>query len=456
MQIGKRLDFDRFGAMDQPIAVSDYIGILNDSLRGFYASIIGEVGQVSKSARGHVYFSLKDKKKESVIYCVIWKGNYELYGVGLEDGMEIVATGCPDIYEPTGRLTFKADAIELVGEGALKKAYEELKKKLAAEGIFDIDRKRPIPDYPNRIGVITSAHGAVIHDFINNLGKYGFHVKIMDSRVEGQQAIKELLLSLRSFRKHDIDSLVIIRGGGSLESLMPFNNEALVREVSSFPVPVVAGIGHHMDVPLLSLAADAMESTPTATANLLNKSWEQAQHKVEKYQRDIRERYSYALRETEIRLEESISGIQLGLNLIFDLFRELERTLKTSIAKVGYSMLISRRFIKDAALSINKGFLHSVSICDNRVSDFWRILLHPGFKSQLSFLDHRLEVFANTVRLNDPARQLRLGYSITRHNGKVVRGARSVQTGDLLNTQVSDGVIDSTVEGVRNNEQKNR
>ncbi len=455
MQIGKDSHFHQIGDIDQPIPVSEYIEFLNESLRGFHASIIGEVGQVSKSSRGHVYFSLKDQKKESVIYCVIWKANYELYGIELEDGMEVVATGYPDIYEPTGRLTFKADAIELVGEGALKKAYEELKKKLAGEGIFDIGKKRPIPDYPNRIGVITSIHGAVIHDFINNLGKYGFHVKIMDSRVEGQRAVKELLLSMRSFRKQDIDALVIIRGGGSLESLMAFNNESLVREVSSFPVPVIAGIGHHLDVPLVSLAADAMESTPTATANLLNESWEQAENTVERYQRDIFEQYSYGLRETQMRLEESISGVQRGLNVIFDFHRELERALKTSIAKVGYSILMDRRFIKNAVVSVNRGFLRLVKTFEDYIISIWRTSLHPDFISELSFINQKLDFFEKTVRLNDPTRQLRLGYSITRHKGKVVRGTRDVQIGASLNTQVSDGVIDSIVKGVHKNEQEN-
>jgi exodeoxyribonuclease VII large subunit len=454
MQIGKHSHFNQIREIDQPIPVSEYIESLNESLRGFYASIIGEVGQVSKSSKGHVYFSLKDQKKESVIYSVIWKGNYELYGIELEDGMEIVATGYPDIYEPTGRLTFKADAIELVGEGALKKAYEELKKKLTGEGIFDIAKKRPLPDYPNRIGVITSIHGAVIHDFINNLGKYGFHAKIMDSRVEGQQAVKELLLSIKSFRKQDIDVLVIIRGGGSLESLMAFNNEALVREVSSFPVPVIAGIGHHLDVPLVSLAADAMESTPTATANQLNKSWEQAENTVQRYQRDIFEHHSHALRQTQMRLEDSISRIQGGLNLIFDFYREVERTLKTSIAKVRYSILMNRKFVKDVVVSIKRGFLRSVRTFDNYMNSVWGISLQGGFSSQLSSVNQKLEFFENTVRLNDPTRQLSLGYSITRHKGKVLRGIGDVQIGASLNIQVSDGLIDSEVKGVRKNEQK--
>jgi exonuclease VII large subunit len=208
-------------------------------------------------------------------------------------------------------------------------------------------------------------------------------------------------------------------------------------------------------VPLVSLAADAMESTPTATANLLNESWEQAENTVERYQRDIFEQYSYGLRETQMRLEESISGVQRGLNVIFDFHRELERALKTSIAKVGYSILMDRRFIKNAVVSVNRGFLRLVKTFEDYIISIWRTSLHPDFISELSFINQKLDFFEKTVRLNDPTRQLRLGYSITRHKGKVVRGTRDVQIGASLNTQVSDGVIDSIVKGVHKNEQEN-
>ena len=124
--------------------------------------------------------------------------------------------------------------------------------------------------------MITSKQGAVIHDFLNNIGKFGFDIKMIDSRVEGQGAVEDLLAAIQTFRKKDIDVLVIIRGGGSMESLMPFNNELLVREVVGFPVPVLVGIGHDKDMPLVALAADRSESTPTAVANLLNESWERA------------------------------------------------------------------------------------------------------------------------------------------------------------------------------------
>ena len=454
MELEKHIGVNQLIGIDKPIPVSEYLGILNEGLREYYASIIGEVGQVSKSSRGHVYFSLKDHKKESVIYCVIWKSNFQMFGIDLVDGMEIVATGYPDIYEPTGRLTFKADTIELVGEGVLKKAYEELKLKLTGEGIFDVAKKRPIPEYPHKIGVITSIHGAVIHDFINNLGRYGFHVKIMDSRVEGQQAVRELLLSMRSFRKEDTDVLVMIRGGGSLESLMPFNNEALVREVSNYPVPVIAGIGHHLDVPLVSLAADAMESTPTATANLLNKSWDRAEHMVQRYQREIFKTYSHTLSETRFALGQSTNSIQAGLNTLINYYKEIEYTLKSNISKVAFTIQIKRRAMGEIARAVKRQFRRRVKGVEENIGRYWFNSLEPCFADHLLNVRKKIDIFDNIIRLNDPVRQLRLGYSITRISGKVVRSVGDVEIGDLLDIQVADGEIESQVKGKDKNEQK--
>jgi len=261
---------------DKIFTISEYINLINQGLKEFSAKIIGEVGEVNVWATGHVSFTLKDEKNKSVINCIIWKSRYELYGIELKEGNKIIASGYPEIWPLTGRLSFKAEVIEYAGEGILKKEYEKLKKKLTEEGIFEISRKRAIPTYPQKIGVITSLKGAVMADFSNNLGKFGFKVKIIDSRVEGQTAVVDLLSSIRTFRKENIEVLVIMRGGGSLETLQPFNNEMLVREVVNFPIPVIAAIGHDKDVPLVSLAADLEVSTPSIAAITISESWKEA------------------------------------------------------------------------------------------------------------------------------------------------------------------------------------
>jgi len=363
-------------------SVSEFIKIINQGLKNFRAKIIGEVSEVKTWTAGHVSFSLKDEKDKSVINCIIWKSRYNIYGIELKEGLKIIASGYPEIYAPTGRISFLAEVIEHAGEGELKKEYDKLKKKLAEEGLFAKERKRPIPAYLQKIGVITSLKGAVIADFSNNLGRFGFKVKIIDSRVEGQAAVADLLLSIRTFKKQDIEALVIMRGGGSLESMMAFDNELLVREVVNFPVPVIAAIGHHKDVTLLALAADLSVDTPSIAATTLTESWKQATLFLERYGRSIINNY-----------KESLLNVKMNLRN-----------------------------------SVNK----SIS----------------GFKSLLSKINQQLEHAEKVVILNNPERQLMLGYSIARCNGKIIRTVKNTRIGDNIDIQVFDGKINSEVKNI--------
>lgn len=326
--------------------VAEYIELLNTFLKREVIRLAGEVTQVQKAASGHVYFTVKDPNENATLSAVIWKFNYGRCGVAIEPGMELILTGTPNVYAPTGRLSFVADTVELVGEGALKKAYDELKKKLDREGVFAPERKRPIPELARAIGVVTSREGAVIHDFLNNLGKYGYDVRFADSRVEGQQAVEPLLAALETMRYEPIEALVLIRGGGSLESLQAFNNEMLVRALISFPMPVIAGIGHDQDVPLAALAADAMVSTPTAAAHLLNRSWDEAYAKlrqvpylVERVGREL------ARIRTDLALcwESVVGHTADGIRRAGELLATAERTIRLSNPerqlRLGYAIV---------------------------------------------------------------------------------------------------------------------
>jgi len=382
------------------LTISAYISLVNERLRGLEAKIIGEVTQVSIASSGHVYFTLKDKEDGSVLRCAIWKSKYAMCGIQLKEGLEIIASGYPNVYAPRGDLTFIANTIELFGEGALKDAYEKLKKKLEGEGIFAPARKRQLPEYPQIIGVVTSREGAVIHDFESNLGKYGFKIKFVHSQVEGQQSVLYLLRAIKTIRKHDIDVLVIIRGGGSMESLQGFNNESLVREIVSFPVPVVAGIGHDKDVPLVALAADIMVSTPTAAANLLSEPWREADLLVEEYTRNIFDVYEKASAEA------------------VDIIYQSVRSFKHAFTKIRI-----------------------------RLRNEWD-LMYARFHSMLESAAQNLQYAERVLRSNDPSRQLRLGYSIARHKGRILKSVRGVSIGNDITIQFSDGVLDSKVKTI--------
>ncbi len=202
------------------ISVSQYLDRLNATLKPEKAKISGEVSGVQMyEGRSYLYFSIKDSKDQSTAKCFMWKRDFVVSGVAIQDGMEVVVTAYPNIYKPNGGLTLQVELVELVGEGALEKAYKELKKKLETEGLFSLARKRELPAYPHRIGVITSKSGAVINDFLTNIGKFGFEILFVDSKVEGQDAIKDLLSAVETLRDKELDVLVMMRGGGSLESL---------------------------------------------------------------------------------------------------------------------------------------------------------------------------------------------------------------------------------------------
>ncbi len=378
----------KLGFEDKVFTVAEYIDILNTFFKAQAVKITGEICELKRAASGHVYFTIKDKANAGVLDCIIWARNYQLCGVALEVGMELILSGHANVYAPSGRLSFVADTVELVGEGALKKAYDDLRRKLEAEGVFAPERKRVLPEYPQRIGVITSMKGAVIHDFENNLGKFGFAVNVIDSRVEGQQAVQPILAAVEAMRERTeaggaaaddaIEVLVIIRGGGSLESLQAFNNETLVRAIVDFPVPVIAGIGHDQDVPLMALAADYMTSTPTAAAHLLSRPWQEAYAKVREF---------------------------AGL--------------------VDWMPLAIQKTRNDLARRWD-------GLCNR-------------FERQIESARQTVALGSQLIKHNDPARQLSLGYSIARRNGKVIRSTAGLAPGEAIELTVSDGRIDSAV-----------
>ncbi len=408
--------------LENPISVSEYISVLNEILARVSVKIIGEVSETKKAASGHVYFSLKDEKEGDVINCAIWSSIYRMCGVKLENGMKVVLSGSVDIYRARGTLTFKVKTVELAGEGALKKAYDQLKAKLLEEGVFDEKRKRPLPRYPQKIGVITSVKGAAIHDFTNNLGKFGFKIYICDARVEGQEAVEDILQSLRIMKKNDIDVLVVIRGGGSLQSLIAFDNEMLVRELAKFPVPVVTGIGHHEDVTLAALAADVTESTPTAVANRLTEGYLKAKDTVSLYEREIENAYRNLIYEKKEEMYGRVEIITHFFQTIIEEYRRGEEKILRVINSSSYLI-----FGKEEEIKNN-----------------WRSISF-SFKKALMEKKREVKRYGEIVSANDPKKQLSLGYAIMKKSGKVVKSIKEVKKGETTETVLFDGKITSQI-----------
>lgn len=406
--------------LDIVFSVSEYLDALNRSLKSVRAKILGEVSGIQEyPGRNYLYFSIKDKKDGSTAKCFMWKQDYKNSGVLLEEGMEMMITAYPNVYKPNGGMTLQVESVELVGEGALKIAYEKLKAQLEKEGLFDEKNKKPLPLLPHRIGIITSKNGAVINDFLSNIGKYGFELLFVDSKVEGDGAVKDLLSALRALYTQKVDVLVLMRGGGSLESFQAFNNESVVRAVSKFNAPVITGIGHDKDAPLVSFVSDRNVSTPTAVANLLNTGWRESAHTVVLAEEKIIGRFEKLLQNSRYELENAERIIEDKFYNVFETFKTYKDLLIQSFGDVGLALSRMHERVREAEYRIIRGFTESLERKKEMVGQYEKFLVQQN-----------------------PERQLALGWSITRDKkGRVVRSVKDVKKGEELDVSVSDGII---------------
>lgn len=411
----------------EPLSVSQFLDSLNMELSGMAARIKGEVSSVDVRDRV-VYFSLKDGVDESLVSCLIFRYQYDVSGVKLAIGDEVIVEGAPDIYKPSGRLSLKVGVIEYAGEGELKKAYDALYKKLERSGAFSPERKRLIPEFSDRIALITSREGAAIGDFTMNLARTGMKVDFYPTLVEGKKAVFEIIEAIRFFNRtpERYDTLVIIRGGGSLESLQAFNTEALAQAVLDSKIPVLAGIGHERDVSLAALAADHMVSTPTATARYLSASWDEARA---------------SLGRQTLALDRAVSGFQGEIEAkIQDAEEVLRLMLSTLTQKVTLTQMAFRE-----AIALLPGQCHSLRDGLVHSAVFWK----THIEAMLSRGRDGLRSAEERLRQYDPTRALTLGYAIVRKEGRILRGSMDVAIGDRIDIQLGHGRVESEVIGIQ-------
>jgi exodeoxyribonuclease VII large subunit len=287
------------------------------------------------------------------------------------------------------------------------------------------ERKREIPNLPQKIGIITSRQGAVLADFLSNIGHYGFKIKMIDSRVEGQSAVTDLLSAIKTIKKKNIEVLVIMRGGGSFESLQPFNNELLIREIANFPVPVIAAIGHDKDMPLVSLVADLEVSTPSIAAITLSKSWREAIMFLEKHERNIFDNYGNNIKDTHDLINQSIEITRESSASIIKKYKDIKNNFRVSV-----------QIFKNTLLNIKDG-----------LKDFWSKTLF-GFSGLVKKEYQQLEKSGSIISAHNPERQLNLGYSIASINGKIVKSVEDATAGNNINLMVTDGTIISQIKNI--------
>lgn len=452
------------------LSVAEYIVQLNKTLATQYGRIKGEVISV-KTSGSAVYYTIKDKSQEAKLDCMTWLNVYQANGIQLKVGDEIIVTGAPEIYAPYGRFNFKASTIEYAGEGDLKRAFEQLKAQLEAEGLLEELRKRALPLLPKKIGIITSmSSGVVIHDFSSNLDRHGYKIITCDSKVEGKEAVLDILSAIRTMAKQDIEALVIMRGGGSPESFQAFNTESVVRAVAAFKVPVITGIGHEVDVTLTQLVADFGASTPTAVAAVFNAQWEGLRNDIEAAESSTLGRFRNLLNEKSRSINDMSSAVTRGYDkqmngarkIISDaslkatsLFRNLANRvnaanagLQAVLGTMRTTLRANRSYLNKVPPKLTATIDANLKQVSNRLSTAGARLAAKQRQAIIAS-DRRLKDFGRLIDVNDPARNLRLGYSLSYVNGKLARRLSDVKVGDTLSTTLASGHLISEVKELK-------
>ena len=371
------------------------------SLKGL--RLKGEISNLKRYPSGHVYFSLKDS--ESTIKAVMFSDYTKFMPQGIKDGDEVIITGSVGVYPARGEYQVYAQAMELFGEGAQLLELELLKKKLAAEGLFDASRKRKLVSFPTAIGVISAPNSAALADIKTNLLRRNplLEVKVFPSLVQGAEAPKSLLEALKKAKESNIDTLIIGRGGGASEDLTAFNDETLVREAAKFPVPIISAVGHEIDFTLIDYVADARASTPTGAAELATI--------------DKREIYEL-LANKENQLDEDITDFISNYRHKLDL---LKKNSFFENPKVMYENTLIE--VKNTSKRLDSFMNHLLELRKENLN---------SFKKQLDSLSYD--------------KTLKRGYSIVEdEKGNIIKSIKDVEVNQLVKTRIYGGVLNTKV-----------
>ena len=414
----------------------------------------GEISNLSQPASGHIYFSLKDQAAQ--VRCAMFRQKRLLLGFRPANGQRVLARARVSLYEGRGDFQLVVEHLEPGGEGALRMEFERLKRQLAAEGLFDPARKRPLPAFPRQVGLITSPSGAAVRDLISVFGRRfpALPLVIYPTKVQGEGAAAELgeMLALANQRA-ECDVLILARGGGSLEDLMAFNDEALARAIRASTIPVVTGIGHEIDFTIADLAADQRGATPSAAAELVSPSVPHLVHRLE----GLRQRLGQAQTQHLAGLRRRWQAAERHLRLLHPL-AELERRQQRT---------------DDLERRLREALLRRLQALERRRHQAWSRLLQgspaqglSGWRLRLTALEGRLrrapsrlvalrrEQLAGLAHALDalsPLGTLARGYAILRRQpgGEVIRDLEQVEVGDLVEARLMQGTLTARIEGIQ-------
>jgi len=426
---------------------------IREQLQGSFSGIwiSGEVTECKLASSGHWYFSLKDAGAK--LSCVCYRGSAFRLKVKPQDGLAVQARGSIDVYEPRGVYQFIVEAIEPQGLGALQLAFERLKQKLDAEGLFDPARKRPLPKHPRRIGLVTSPDGAVIEDMLNVLIRRfpGLHIRLYPALVQGIGAAEQVTAGLNYFSESGWADVVIVgRGGGSLEDLWTFNEEAVARAIANCSVPVISAVGHETDFTIADFVADLRAPTPSAAAELVIAPRQDLLDRIEGDYRRLERWMRFRLAQASDRLNRQ--GIDKARAVIERRLRrhgqrvdELEISLRDRLRREilarrdRHQKLEARLAHTDLRLRFAEAH-RRLDAATNRLSELT--------SARLARLEHRRTSLTGQLQHLSPLAILDRGYAIVEDGRGIVKDAAAVEAGAELKVRLAKGRLKAKVTAV--------
>jgi exodeoxyribonuclease VII large subunit len=423
---------DFFQASTKVFTVSDLTRQIRGALETrFHAVWVqGEISNYKLHPSGHQYFTLKDQRAQ--IACIIWRDTMAPLRQSLADGAQVQVYGTVTVFEARGQYQLNVQILQPRGLGILQAKFEALKRKLEAEGLFAPERKRPLPKFPRRIGIVTSASGAAIRDILNVLRRRApwLEILINPARVQGSGAAQEIAVAIRELATPNdcfapVDLIVVARGGGSLEDLWEFNEEIVARTIADIRVPVVSAVGHEIDFTICDFVADLRAPTPSAAAELIVPDGIDLRRRIDVLARALGRELLQRLRDGQQRLDHARETLRRCLSHKIDnCKRALSHMARTIQARSPARELTLRR---NRFIDLRRRFAELPA----------RLLENAG---------HRFRELEAVLRVIGPEATLRRGYSITTDDrGKLIRAVAAVRAKMKIRTRVADGEFGSEV-----------
>jgi len=420
-------------------------------------AVIGEISNISRPSSGHIYFTLKDE--DGAIGCAMWRSQATKLNFKPEDGDKCILKGQVSLYPATGRYQLMVKSIEQAGSGNLMHQFEQLKKKLDSEGLFDLSKKLSLPKSPKHIGVITSASTAAFQDILSTIKRRApsSRISLSPAVVQGDAAAGSLIKALDRIIKfnennpeNSIDVAIIARGGGSIEDLWCFNNEDLARQIALFPIPTISGVGHEIDFTICDFVSDMRAPTPTASAEIVTEFSFQVFDKLSEIQNNLHRFIRISLKDKLQKIKFLKGNIKNPLLILreqsqkidnYELKLKQNMKLNYSNNKQRFNLAVSKFREKSPAALIQENYSKINNIKE---------LIKRAIKLKVSKSISALKEFEKNLDILNPLSILERGYSIIQNkSGSSIKSISEVESGDILTARLNKGFLDIEVKNIK-------